>query len=98
MKVGKQMQTITFIGNGTMALSIAEGLKHKYDIEVVGRSMERLDAFEAALDKKVEKFLLDDFDISGKTLLLCVKPGNLESEVKRWFVPCRTWPLQSVLP
>jgi pyrroline-5-carboxylate reductase len=45
--------------------------------------MEKLDAFEAALDRKVDKFLLDDFDISDKTLLLCVKPGNLESVAKQ---------------
>jgi pyrroline-5-carboxylate reductase len=77
------MQTITFIGNGTMALSIAQGLKQKYHIEVVGRNREKLDAFEAALDRKVDKFLLDDFDISDKTVLLCVKPANLESVAKQ---------------
>jgi pyrroline-5-carboxylate reductase len=66
-----------------MALSIAQGLKQKYHIEVVGRNMEKLDAFEAALDRKVDKFLLDDFDISDKTLLLCVKPGNLEIVAKQ---------------
>jgi len=77
------MQTITFIGNGTMALSIAQGLKQKYNIEVVGRNMEKLDAFEVALDKKVEKFMLDDFDMTDRTILLCVKPGNLESVAKQ---------------
>ena len=77
------MQTITFIGNGTMALSIAKGLKGKYNIEVVGRDMEKLDDFEKALGKKIEKFLLDEFDISDRTILLCVKPGNLESVSKQ---------------
>ncbi|MCF6205563.1 MAG: pyrroline-5-carboxylate reductase [Sulfurovum sp.] len=77
------MQTITFIGNGTMALSIAQGLKGKYNIEVVGRDLEKLDDFEVALGKKIEKFLLDDFDITDKTLLLCVKPGNLEEVSKQ---------------
>jgi pyrroline-5-carboxylate reductase len=77
------MQTITFIGNGTMALSIAQGLKGKYNIEVVGRNMEKLDDFEVALGKKVEKFLLDEFDISDRTILLCVKPGNLEHVAKQ---------------
>lgn len=72
------MQTITFIGNGNMGLSIARGLKEKYIIEVVGRDMKKLDAFEDALGKKVEKALLDDFDISEKTLILCVKPNNVE--------------------
>jgi len=77
------MQTITFIGNGTMALSIAQGLKGKYNIEVVGRNMDKLDAFEIALGKKIEKYPLDEFDINDKTILLCVKPGNLESVSKQ---------------
>jgi len=76
------MRTITFIGNGNMALSIAQGLKGKYNIEVVGRSMEKLDAFEAQLDSKINTFLLKDFDMTGKTILLCVKPGNVEEVAK----------------
>ena len=77
------MQTITFIGNGTMALSIAQGLKGKYNIEVVGRDMERLHTFETALGKKVDKFLLEEFDITDRTVIFCVKPGNLESVSKQ---------------
>ena len=72
--------TLTFIGNGNMALSMAQGLKGKYTIEVVGRNMEKLDAFEEALGCSVEKAFLNNFDISGKTVLLCVKPNNI-SEV-----------------
>lgn len=77
------MQTITFIGNGNMALSIAQGLKKKFKIQVVGRSMDKLDAFEEALDVTVTKALLDDFDISKKTVLLCVKPSNVEEVGKK---------------
>jgi pyrroline-5-carboxylate reductase len=72
------MQTITFIGNGNMGLSIAQGLKEKYTIEVVGRDLSKLDAFEEALGIKVDKYLLDDFDVTDKTVLLCVKPANVE--------------------
>jgi pyrroline-5-carboxylate reductase len=72
------MQTITFIGNGNMGLSIAKGLKGTYNIEVVGRNMKKLDAFEQALDLKIDKYLLDDFDITDKTILFCVKPANVE--------------------
>lgn len=72
------METITFIGNGNMALSIAKGLKGTYNIEVVGRDMKKLDAFEKALGLKIDKYLLDDFDITGKTILFCVKPANVE--------------------
>ena len=77
------MRTITFIGNGNMGLSIAQGLKGKYHIEVVGRNMENLDAFETQLDIKINKFLLKDFDMTGKTILLCVKPGNVEEVGKQ---------------
>ncbi len=77
------MQTITFIGNGNMALSIAQGLKGKYNIEVVGRNSDHLDAFEKALGKKVQKHTLEEFDITDKTVLFCVKPGNLEAVAKQ---------------
>lgn len=72
------MKTITFIGNGNMAFSIAEGLKDDYDIEVVGRSLEKLNNFEAKLGKSIKKHLLDGFDMHEKTILLCVKPSNVE--------------------
>ncbi len=77
------MQTITFIGNGNMGLSIAQGLKGKYHIEVVGRDMQKLDAFEKALDVHVDKYLLDGFDMNDKTVLLCVKPNNVEEVGKQ---------------
>jgi len=77
------MQTITFIGNGNMGLSIAQGLKEKYNLEVVGRDMAKLDIFEKKLGVKIDKYLLDDFDVSNKTLLLCVKPANVEEVGKK---------------
>ena len=72
------MKTITFIGNGNMALSIAQGLKNTYKIEVVGRSLEKLDAFEKKLGVSIDKALMDGFDMSDKTIMLCVKPANVE--------------------
>jgi len=72
------MKTVTFIGNGNMALSIAKGLKEKYKIEVVGRNMQNLKNFEDNLEVKIDKFLLDDFDVTDKTLILCIKPANVE--------------------
>ena len=72
------MKTITFIGNGNMALSIAQGLKSTYKIEVVGRSLEKLDAFEKNLGVRIDKALMDGFDMSEKTIMLCVKPANVE--------------------
>jgi pyrroline-5-carboxylate reductase len=72
------MQTITFIGNGNMALSIAKGLHGKYNIEVVGRDQKKLDHFEKSLGFKIDTYLLKDFDMTQKTILLCVKPNNIE--------------------
>ncbi|TET89778.1 MAG: pyrroline-5-carboxylate reductase [Sulfurovum sp.] len=77
------MQTITFIGSGNMGLSIAKGLKGKYNIEVVGRDMDKLDAFEESLGTKVDKYLMDDFDMTDKTVLFCVKPANVEEVGKK---------------
>ena len=71
-------QTITFIGNGNMALSIAKGLKDKYHLEVVGRNMRKLEEFEYALGNQISKHLLDGFNIQDKTILLCIKPANVE--------------------
>ncbi len=75
-------KTLTFIGNGNMALSMAKGLKEAYDIEIVGRNMQHLDAFETALGTSIQKSTLEGFDVSGKTVLLCVKPANV-TEVGR---------------
>ena len=72
------MKTITFIGNGNMALSIAKGLKDRYKIEVVGRDLNKLEKFEKNLGIKIDKFLMDGFNISDKTIMLCIKPANVE--------------------
>ena len=76
------MRTITFIGNGNMALSIAQGLKEKYNIEVVGRNSDNLDNFETKLGKQTTKHLLKDFDMTDKTIILCIKPANVEEVSK----------------
>lgn len=77
------MKTITFIGNGNMALSIAKGLKDAYNIEIVGRSLHKLDTFEQELGKKINKSLIDNYDMSDKTIILCVKPSNVEEIATR---------------
>lgn len=70
-------ETLTFIGNGTMALSLAKGLKNSYTIEVAGRNSEKLEAFENKLGTEIAKYTLKGFDISGKSVILCVKPANI---------------------
>jgi pyrroline-5-carboxylate reductase len=77
------MKTITFIGNGNMALSIAKGLKESYSIEVIGRDLKKLEKFEKDLGVSIKKELLDGCDITEKTILLCVKPANVEDISKQ---------------
>ena len=72
------MKTITFIGNGNMALSIAKGLKNRHRIEVIGRDLDKLDKFEKELDANIQKLLISDCNIEDKTVILCVKPTNVE--------------------
>lgn len=72
-------KTITFIGNGNMALSIAKGLKNNYEIEIVGRNLNNLEIFEEKLGLKINKYLMNDFNVTDKTLILCVKPSNIEA-------------------
>lgn len=70
--------SITLIGNGKMALAIAKGLKENYSLEVIGRTNEALDKFETALGVTVKKSLYEESTCEGKTLILCVKPANLQ--------------------
>ncbi|MBN2816836.1 MAG: pyrroline-5-carboxylate reductase [Campylobacterales bacterium] len=72
------MKTVTFIGNGNMALSIAKGLKKDYKIEVVGRDIKKLENFEKELGVKIDKYILPNFNVQDKTVILCVKPANVE--------------------
>ncbi len=72
------MKTITFIGNGNMALSIAKGLKDNYKIEVVARDVAKLQKFETDLGVIIQKHSLENFDMNQKTVILCVKPANVE--------------------
>ena len=70
-------RTITLIGNGKMALAIAKGLSPTFAIEVVGRSLEKLEQFETILGTSIQKTLFKDAQCEGKSLVLCVKPANL---------------------
>ncbi len=68
------MREILFIGHGNMALSIAKALKDDYAISVAGRDVSRVANFEKALGCRVQKLKLESLDISGKIVLLCIKP------------------------
>ncbi|MDR0408445.1 MAG: pyrroline-5-carboxylate reductase [Campylobacteraceae bacterium] len=71
---------LTFLGNGTMAEAmISRLLKSGYEIEVFGRDEKKLSIFRDKFDKKIEVFTYkNDTDISGKTVILCVKPHALD--------------------
>lgn len=60
-----------------MALSIAKGLKENYSLEVIGRTQEALENFEAALGVSVQKTRYEDSSCESKTIIVCVKPANL---------------------
>ncbi len=70
-------EKITLIGNGNMAYAIAAGLISEYEIELVGRDMQKLISFEEKLQHSITKTLFVNFDASNKTLILCVKPANI---------------------
>jgi flagellar assembly factor FliW len=56
-KVQMMAKSITFIGNGKMALALAKGLCETHAIEVIGRSMAALEQFEQALSTPIKKTL-----------------------------------------
>ncbi|HHH19220.1 MAG TPA: pyrroline-5-carboxylate reductase [Campylobacterales bacterium] len=73
----EQNVTLTIIGPGSMAMAIADGLKDRYTLEFVARDIRKLDAIKH--DYRAEVYPLSNFDITGKTVLLAVKPYALES-------------------
>lgn len=67
---------ITIIGNGAMALSIAQGLPKGFAITVVGRDEQNLKRFCEKTEAKYA--LLEGYDISSQEVILAVKPHVLE--------------------
>jgi pyrroline-5-carboxylate reductase len=67
---------IVIVGNGKMALAIAKGLNE--ECEVVGRDEEKLKQF-CTLSGAKKYYLLNNFDITNKTIILATKPYSLES-------------------
>jgi len=76
------MKKITIIGNGAMALSIAQGLQKKdIEIEVVGRDKNKLHHFCKKV--KCSYALLDGYEIEKKDIILAVKPYALQSVAQK---------------
>jgi len=69
--------TLTIIGPGAMAMAIAHGLKESYTLEFVARDISKLEKIKEEFSANI--FALKDFDITGKNILLAVKPYALAS-------------------
>lgn len=70
-------RSVTFVGNGKMALALAKGLSKTHTIEVIGRTAEAMDRFESSLGVTITKTLYQNADINNKKIVICVKPANL---------------------
>jgi len=68
---------LTFIGNGNMAKALIRGLVKNYEIEVLGRNEKTLKTLKESLPQITTKIINDKEDISGKNIVLCVKPYSL---------------------
>lgn len=68
---------LTFIGNGNMAKALIEGLVESYKIEVLGRNEKSLKVLQEQLPQITTKVIDNKEDISGKNIVLCVKPYSL---------------------
>ncbi len=68
---------LTFIGNGNMAKALIEGLVKNYEIEVFGRNETSLNALKETISQITVKTIENIEDMSGKNIILCVKPYSL---------------------
>jgi len=74
---------LTFVAAGNMAEAIIAGVYEKHEVEVVARDEKKL----AELSKKytiTTQKLTDNFDITDKNLILCMKPYALEDVSKKF--------------
>jgi len=69
---------LTIIGSGAMATALSIGLQKYYKLEVVAKDTSKAKLLASKLDKPIDIYLLDNYDITGKTILLCVKPYALD--------------------
>jgi len=69
--------TLTIIGPGSMAMAIAQGLKDTYHLEFVARDISKHEMLKKEFSANI--YDLKNFDITGKNILLAVKPYALES-------------------
>ena len=69
---------LLIIGTGKMAEAIIAGAVRYHDIEVAGRDGAKIDALIEKFPTLKKAGKLEDLDIEGKNVLLCVKPYALK--------------------
>jgi len=74
---------LTFIGNGNMAKALIKGLVKDYDIEVFGRNKNSLEKLKKEIDNIEVSLLNDKKDMTGKNIILCVKPNSIDDLSKK---------------
>ena len=79
------MQTLSIIGYGKMAKAIAVALNGRFALEIIGRNAEKMERFirENALQNAsvicVDLHKSNAIDLSGKSVILAIKPYALDS-------------------
>ncbi|MBN2721760.1 MAG: pyrroline-5-carboxylate reductase [Campylobacterales bacterium] len=69
---------LTIIGSGSMATALSIGLQKHYELEVVAKDISKAKLLASKLNKPLDIYPLNNYDITGKTILLCVKPYALD--------------------
>ncbi len=79
---------LTIVGSGNMAEAILKGVLDNYRVEVIAREGTRLERLQEMYGSKISfSTLRDGVDISGKTLIMAVKPYAF-SEVSQKLHGC----------
>jgi pyrroline-5-carboxylate reductase len=74
---------LTLIGNGFMAQALAKGLVKNFEVEIIGRDINKLNKLKEHIPEIEVKELSDKEDITDKNILFCVKPYALQSVAAR---------------
>ncbi|WP_321314400.1 pyrroline-5-carboxylate reductase [Halarcobacter sp.] len=74
---------LTLIGNGFMAQALAKGLTKNFEVEIIGRDINKLKKVKEAIPTVEIKELDDTEDITDKNVIFCVKPYALQSVAAR---------------
>jgi pyrroline-5-carboxylate reductase len=69
---------LTIIGSGAMATALSIGLQENYELEIVAKDISKAKLLASKLDKQIDIHSIENYDISDKTILLCVKPYALD--------------------